>query len=165
MPEQGASPITACVDRLLGQLLSVRGVRDPGRIPMAAEDILQLIAASRAHFLALPMLLEVSPPVKICGDVHGQYNDLLRMFDYGQLPPASSYLFLGDYVDRGKLNIETICLLLALSVKYPQYCHLLRGNHEAASINRLYGFYDVCKTRYNTKMWKTFCGVFVRGHC
>jgi serine/threonine-protein phosphatase PP1 catalytic subunit len=160
MPEQGASPITACVDRLLAQLLSVRGVRDPGRIPMAAEDILQLIAASRVHFLALPMLLEVAPPVKICGDVHGQYNDLLRMFDYGQLPPASSYLFLGDYVDRGKLNIETICLLLTLSIKYPQHCHLLRGNHEAASINRLYGFYDECKTRYNTKMWKRFIDLF-----
>jgi serine/threonine-protein phosphatase PP1 catalytic subunit len=160
MAEAGASPTMACVDRLLDQLLSARGVRDPKDIPMAGEDILQLIAASRARFLALPMLLEVPPPVKICGDVHGQYNDLLRIFDYGQLPPESSYLFLGDYVDRGKQSIETICLLLALGLKYPQHCHLLRGNHEAASINRLYGFFDECKRRYNTKLWKRFIDLF-----
>lgn len=160
MSAAGGSPTPECVDRLLGQLLSVQGVRDPGQISLAAEDILQLIAASRVHCLALPMLLEVPPPVKICGDIHGQYRDLLRMFDYGQLPPTSSYLFLGDYVDRGKLSIETICLLLALSLKYPQHCQLLRGNHESASINRLYGFYNDCKTRYNTKMWKRFIDLF-----
>ena len=148
------------VDRLLEQLLSVRGVRDPDDVAMAQEDIMQLIAASRERFLALPMLLEVSPPIKICGDVHGQYNDLLRMFDYGQLPPLSSYLFLGDYVDRGKQSLETICLLLCLSLKHPDHCHVLRGNHETASISRLYGFFDECKRRYSTKLWKRFIDLF-----
>ncbi|KIJ68473.1 hypothetical protein HYDPIDRAFT_173186 [Hydnomerulius pinastri MD-312] len=123
-------------------------------------EIAAICQAAREVFLSQPTLIELSPPVKIVGDVHGQYSDLIRLFEMCGFPPAANYLFLGDYVDRGKQSLETILLLLCYKVKYPENFFLLRGNHECANVTRVYGFYDECKRRCNIKTWKTFIDVF-----
>ncbi|GAA6043343.1 hypothetical protein JCM8097_008036 [Rhodosporidiobolus ruineniae] len=123
-------------------------------------EITAICQAAREVFLSQPTLIELSPPVKIVGDVHGQYSDLIRLFEMCGFPPSANYLFLGDYVDRGKQSLETILLLLCYKVKYPENFFLLRGNHECANVTRVYGFYDECKRRCNIKIWKTFVDVF-----
>ena len=97
-----------------------------------------------------PNILKVSAPVKVFGDIHGQYIDLMNFFTKWGSPSegpngdimANDYLFLGDYVDRGNLSLETICLLMALKVKYPEQIHLIRGNHEDILINSGFGFQE-----------------------
>jgi serine/threonine-protein phosphatase PP1 catalytic subunit len=123
-------------------------------------EIVAVCTAARELLLSQPALLELSAPVKIVGDVHGQYTDLIRLFEMCGFPPASNYLFLGDYVDRGKQSLETILLLLCYKLKYPENFFLLRGNHECANVTRVYGFYDECKRRCNIKIWKTFIDTF-----
>ena len=123
-------------------------------------EITAICAAAREVFLSQPALIELNAPVKIVGDVHGQYTDLIRMFEMCGFPPNSNYLFLGDYVDRGKQSLETILLLMCYKLKFPENFFLLRGNHECANVTRVYGFYDECKRRCNIKVWKTFIDTF-----
>jgi serine/threonine-protein phosphatase PP1 catalytic subunit len=147
------------IDGIIKRLLEYdKGAK---RVILTEQEIIGLCRKSREVFLSQPMLLELMAPIKIVGDIHGQYSDLLRMFEFGKPPPLSNYLFLGDYVDRGKQSLETICLLLAYKIKYPENFFLLRGNHECASINRIYGFYDECKRRFSIRLWKTFTDCFM----
>ncbi|KAL5611734.1 hypothetical protein BROUX41_000691 [Berkeleyomyces rouxiae] len=123
-------------------------------------EITVICQRAREVFLSQPALLELDAPVKVVGDVHGQFTDLIRMFEMCGFPPQANYLFLGDYVDRGKQSLETILLLLCYKLKFPQNFFLLRGNHECANVTRVYGFYDECKRRCNLKVWKTFIDCF-----
>jgi len=148
------------VDEIIASLLQVRSARPGKEVVLPERQITLLCHAARDIFIKQPILLELEAPIKIVGDVHGQYYDLLRLFEYGNFPPEANYLFLGDYVDRGKQSLETVSLLLAYKVKFPENFFLLRGNHECASINRIYGFYDECKRRYSIKLWKTFTDCF-----
>ena len=105
-------------------------------------------------------MLKISAPLYICGDIHGQYYDLLRVFDILKYPPKSKFLFLGDYVDRGKQSLECLLLLLCLKIRYPSNIFLLRGNHESEALNKIYGFYDECKRRISIKCFKKITNLF-----
>lgn len=145
------------LDDIIRRLLEGKGGK---QVQLSETEIRQLCINARQIFLSQPTLLKLRAPVRIGGDVHGQYQDLLRLFERGGYPPHANYLFLGDYVDRGKQSLETICLLLAYKIRYPDKIFLLRGNHEDAKINRIYGFYDECKRRFNVRLWKIFSECF-----
>jgi serine/threonine-protein phosphatase PP1 catalytic subunit len=153
-------PSNQIIISITQRLLGLRG-SPPGTVASLTEEEIKLLCQRvRPILLQQPMLLELEAPLKICGDIHGQYTDLLRLLEYGGFPPTANYLFLGDYVDRGKQSLETISLLLAYKIQYPENFFILRGNHEAAGINRIYGFYDECKRRYSIKLWKVFSDIF-----
>lgn len=152
--------ITADIETALKNLLSVINSPPGSEVNLPEELIIKIVRAARDVFMQQPMLIEISAPINICGDTHGQYSDLLRLFELGGFPPETNYLFLGDYVDRAKQSIEVITLALCYKLKYPESFFLLRGNHECASLNRIYGFYDECKRRYSVKLWRIFADCF-----
>lgn len=94
-------------------------------------------------------ILQIEAPVYVYGDIHGQYQDLIRFLEMTDVPPKSKLLFLGDYVDRGKNSIEVLALLFALKMKYPNHVYMIRGNHECPEVNANYGFLQECMERYS----------------
>lgn len=100
-------------------------------------------------------------PVTVCGDVHGQFYDLLELFQKGGNFQASRYIMIGDFVDRGYHSVETITLLFLYKLKFPDRLVLLRGNHESRNITHLYGFYDEINKKYgNQNVWFYFNDAF-----
>lgn len=137
----------ALIDRLLSSGASPRHHPFNLKADISVSSILGLLERSKEVLLSEPSLLQISGPVVIAGDIHGQFGDLCKIFGRYGTPPTTRYLFLGDYVDRGPKGIETVLLLTALKNAYPRHIYLLRGNHESARINKDYGFYEECKHR------------------
>lgn len=139
--------------------------RKHDKFPLDFEQIIYILSKARSIFLDQPTLVRLRPSVKIVGDIHGQFHDLIRIFNCCGYPPHTNYLFLGDYVDRGHKSLETIILLLCYKIKFPENFFMLRGNHESANITKIYGFYDECKRRLpavrgSHRLWKAFIDVF-----
>jgi serine/threonine-protein phosphatase PP1 catalytic subunit len=135
--------------------------RKPGTLVRLSQQTLVMICEiAKDVFHNEPFFPEISPPVCVVGDIHGQYYDLLRILEQCGSPPGTTYLFLGDYVDRGPQCIETITLLLVYKILFPTRVCLLRGNHECAIMNELHGFKCECVSRYSPRLWSIFNEVF-----
>jgi serine/threonine-protein phosphatase PP1 catalytic subunit len=148
------------ISRLKEKLIDSRKGEFCSNVKISEREVITVIDKVYPIIEKEESMLELEPPLYICGDIHGQFYDLLRLFEILKYPPESKFLFLGDYVDRGKRSLECILLLLCLKIKYPSRIFLLRGNHESEDINRMYGFYDECKRKVSLRIYKKFCNLF-----
>ena len=135
--------------------------RKPGTLVRLTQQFLILTCETVKPVIAAePIVLRLDAPVHIVGDIHGQFYDLLRIFEKIGSPENTKYVFLGDYVDRGEQSIEVIAILLIYKILYPENIYLLRGNHEISEINQIHGFKSECITRYSNRLWGIFNDVF-----
>mmetsp|Transcript_1680 Transcript_1680/g.4867 ORF Transcript_1680/g.4867 Transcript_1680/m.4867 type:complete len:507 (+) Transcript_1680:201-1721(+) len=133
----------------------------------------EIVMGALRVFQQLPTLVDVDIPsgesFTVCGDVHGQFYDLLNIFELNGVPSTSKpYLFNGDFVDRGSFSAEVILTLFAYKWLLPQHIHLARGNHESRSMNSIYGFDGEVKAKYNGLLVELFREVFCHlplAHC
>jgi len=123
-----------------------------GRLHKA--DAAELVRRATKVFKEEPNLLEVPQPVTVCGDVHGQYYDLMKLFEVGGDPKTTRYLFLGDYVDRGSFSCEVLLYLYALKITYPETFHMLRGNHECRHLTAYFTFKEECSHKYDSEFYE-----------
>ena len=117
------------LDRLIAHLRA-------GGLP-SVQEVAESCFRLKEMLMHAPNVASVDAPVTVVGDIHGQYYDLLELFSVGGFLPDTNYLFLGDYVDRGRHSIQTISLLVCLCVRYPKRITLLRGNHESRQITQV----------------------------
>jgi diadenosine tetraphosphatase ApaH/serine/threonine PP2A family protein phosphatase len=120
-----------------------------------------LCALAIAQLSKIDNLVKLKSPITVCGDIHGQFFDLLELFNHGGHWDKACYIFLGDYVDRGYHSVETFLFLLALKVRFPERVTLIRGNHESRIITQVYGFYDECVKKFGSvDVWHLCTDVF-----
>ncbi|XP_074376267.1 phytochrome-associated serine/threonine-protein phosphatase 3 isoform X2 [Apium graveolens] len=127
-----------------------------------SEDELQLLCEYVKDILIEESNVQpVNSPVTVCGDIHGQFHDLMKLFQTGGHVPDTNYIFMGDFVDRGYNSLEVFTILLLLKARYPANITLLRGNHESRQLTQVYGFYDECQRKYgNANAWRYCTDVF-----
>ncbi|CAD8120429.1 unnamed protein product [Paramecium sonneborni] len=129
--------------------------------PLPEQEVKMICEKAKEILIEESNVQPVRAPVIICGDIHGQFHDLMELFKIGGKAPDTNYLFMGDYVDRGHHSVECVTLLVLLKIRHRDRITILRGNHESRQITQVYGFYDECSRKYgNSNVWKCFTELF-----
>jgi serine/threonine-protein phosphatase PP1 catalytic subunit len=151
---------TERLDQIIAKYRQAESLERHTPVKIPKQDLTWLCQEGIEVLKRDPILLNLAAPITVVGDLHGQFYDLLEFFKLAGMPPTTSWLFLGDYVDRGPNSVETFAYLLALKIRFPKHVYLLRGNHECPEVSRMYGFHGECFTRYDRSLWDTFNKVF-----
>ncbi|CAF2989315.1 unnamed protein product [Rotaria sp. Silwood2] len=138
--------------------LLVYHLKNEGRL--AEETWRHLLSQAKVLFRQEPNIIRLPRGCTIVGDIHGQYYDLLTIFELGGSLDQQPYVFLGDYVDRGSFSCECLFLLLALKITYPRSFFLLRGNHESRQMTEVFTYKRECKVKYSTDLWHESMSLF-----
>jgi protein phosphatase len=107
-----------------------------------------------------PSVLLLSGKFAVVGDIHGNVDDLIRIFERIGYPPDANYLFLGDYIDRGTESVEVLLLLFTIKVLFPDHAYLIRGNHECPSVCSFYEFKRECEAKLTGELYAKFIECF-----
>jgi diadenosine tetraphosphatase ApaH/serine/threonine PP2A family protein phosphatase len=157
-PAPTSAEMRVSAEIIVDQIISTRISPCPMTIP--TDQLVEAIRAATVIFTTEPAVLTLSGEHCVVGDIHGNIDALIRIFEKFGYPPERNYLFLGDYIDRGLYSCEVILLLYSLKILYPNHVRMIRGNHEFAYMAEAYGFRDECEIRLSSFAYSAILASF-----
>jgi predicted phosphodiesterase len=152
---------TTQIHRMIESILRICGNDCEGSKQFATStEVLNVVCQAIEVLKREEAVLRVSGSIVVVGDLHGNLNTLIRIFEEFGYPDSHLFVFLGDYIDRGPHSCEVLLLLYSLKILFPNHMILLRGNHEFQEMSESYGFRRDCLTRFLPRVYSSIVDSF-----